>query len=74
MGERIRKVRLFRGWTQDELGEAVGIDRASISRYESGKRDPYATHLAKICVALKISADEVLFGTRRASGRKKDRI
>jgi len=36
----MRVVRKFRGMTQGELGEKVGCSVASISRYESGKREP----------------------------------
>jgi transcriptional regulator with XRE-family HTH domain len=34
------ELRLERGWRQDDLAAASGYDRALISRYEHGVRDP----------------------------------
>lgn len=36
MGERIKRLRLKRGMTQEELGKAVGLQRAAINKYEKG--------------------------------------
>lgn len=36
IGERIEKVREFRGLSREELGEAIGKDGALIYRYETG--------------------------------------
>ena len=36
MGERIKRLRLERGMTQEELGKAVGLQRAAINKYEKG--------------------------------------
>lgn len=43
-GRRIRALREGRGWSQEKLGVAIGIDessaRARISRYELGVHEP----------------------------------
>lgn len=36
MGERIKRLRIERGMTQEELGKAVGLQRAAINKYEKG--------------------------------------
>ena len=39
-GERLQLVREFRGWTQKEFGELLGVSHALISDLENGKRSP----------------------------------
>ncbi|MFE0643402.1 helix-turn-helix transcriptional regulator [Streptomyces sp. NPDC058877] len=53
-GERLRRLRDERGWTQDELGERMGFSGTHISAVETGRRPP-TPHFAA-------SADKV-FGT-----------
>lgn len=48
LGERIRKYRKAAGFTQKELGEKVGIDEVSISRYEGNYRVPRMNTLIEI--------------------------
>ena len=36
-GERIKELRLARGLTQTELGEAIGIKKSAIYKYETGR-------------------------------------
>lgn len=36
MGDRIRRLRLSKGLTQEELGKRVGLQRAAINKYEKG--------------------------------------
>jgi transcriptional regulator with XRE-family HTH domain len=40
IGGTLRKARLARGYTQDELAQLMGVDRTTISKYESGSRAP----------------------------------
>lgn len=39
-GERLRRLRDGRGWTQDELGERIGCTGSHISAVETGRRPP----------------------------------
>ena len=43
MGEAIKKARLSKNLTQEQLGEMMGIKRAQVSRIESGKNLTIAT-------------------------------
>ena len=42
-----RLIRQRAGVSQDAVAEALGIDRASVSRYESGRRTPCAAVLRR---------------------------
>ncbi len=35
-GEKIRKARLDKGLTQEELGKLIGVQKAAINKYETG--------------------------------------
>jgi transcriptional regulator with XRE-family HTH domain len=39
LGDRIRRLRKKRGWTQVEMAEKVGIDRSFLADVERGKRN-----------------------------------
>ncbi len=51
-GERIRMIRKEKGMTQNQLGEACGIDAANIRKYELGKQNPKYETLEKIANAV----------------------
>ena len=36
MGERIKYLRSLKGWTQEELGAKVGMQKSAIAKYEKG--------------------------------------
>lgn len=59
IGERIRKLRRERNWTQVELGQRVGIDKRNISRYESGRLTPSARTLRRFAEAFGLDPDEL---------------
>ena len=37
LGARIRKLRLERGWTQDEFADLSGLHRAQVGAFENGR-------------------------------------
>lgn len=39
-GRQLRKARLARGWSLDELGQRTGVHPAHLSRVETGHRAP----------------------------------
>lgn len=60
-GERIRELRLAKGWSQEELGKRIGVQRAAINKYEKGlvvnlKRDV----IAKLASALDASPLDIM--------------
>ena len=39
-GERIRALRLQRGWTQEDLAERIGVRAGTVCRWERGRNRP----------------------------------
>jgi len=52
LGEAIKKARLERNLTQEELGELVGVKKAQISKIENSKTDARFTTILKVFEAL----------------------
>lgn len=48
VGEWIEKARKHRGWTQTQLGDEVGVSKANISHWETGKHEPSFGQLLSI--------------------------
>ncbi len=59
-GEKIRKLRAERGWSQDELGELVGVHGRHIAKYEAGRAMPNAETLVRIARRVGVSIDFLL--------------
>lgn len=37
MGDKIRQARIERGYTQEELGEIIGVQKSAVAKYENGR-------------------------------------
>lgn len=62
IGQKIKKARLERGLTQQQLGDIVGVQKSAIAKYESGKVvNIKRSTLQKIASALKIRPSELIF-------------
>jgi len=57
LGERIRELRLKRGWTQQQLAEKVGIQQKQISSYERGANVPSGQTFISLAKAFGVSLD-----------------
>jgi transcriptional regulator with XRE-family HTH domain len=55
IGARIRRLRLEKGLTLDDLAAASGVSRAMISRIERAEASPTSSLLARVCAALGLS-------------------
>ena len=62
VGRNINAARRMKGLTMQQLGEDIGMDRAAISKIESGKNVTLET-LVKIAAALEVQPAELLQGT-----------
>ncbi len=60
LGERIRKLRRERNWTQKQLGQMAGIDQNNISQYESGKITPTRRTVDRLAEIFAISPEELI--------------
>lgn len=54
IGEKIRKARLKKGWSQEELAHESGLHRAYIGQIERGEKMIGIPNLQKIAKKLKI--------------------
>ena len=62
IGAKIKKARLERGMTQQELGNIVGVQKSAIAKYENGRVvNIKRSTLQKIASALNIRPSELLF-------------
>lgn len=59
-GDRLRKLRLEKGLTQDELAEIVGVSKASISCYENETRSPKSETIIDFIQIFGVNADYLL--------------
>lgn len=60
LGEKIKKLRKEKGFTQEKLAELAKIDPKSVIAIEGGKRNPTLKTLSKIATALKVRLDDLL--------------
>ena len=56
-GERLKEARIRSRFTQEQLGERVGVEKMSISKYESEKMFPSSQTLIALSQALNVSPD-----------------
>ena len=60
---RIKELRLQKRLTQEELGNAIGVRKSSISRYEQEKMFPTPEMLRRLADYFNVSIDYLLGGT-----------
>lgn len=63
MGQRILARRKALGYTQDDIAEMISVTPPMISNLEQGKKAVRPENLAKVCKALGVSADFILYGS-----------
>ena len=66
VGKIIKQERTKRGWSQADLGRMLHIGKASISRWESGEREPGLDALSRIAAVMELRTD-ALFDPRQQS-------
>lgn len=54
LSTRVRKLREDRGWTQEELAQAIAIEPATLSRYETAKKAFPLDVLRRIATSLRV--------------------
>lgn len=60
--QRLNEAYILSGLNAVKLGEIIGKERKTIYGYLHGDSTPDALTLAKLCIALNIGADWLLFG------------
>ncbi|MBE6403890.1 MAG: helix-turn-helix transcriptional regulator [Lentisphaeria bacterium] len=62
LGANVKRERIKRNWTQDELAKFCGVSKAMLSQVESGKVNPTIGTLWKIASALEVELNFLLRG------------
>ena len=57
---RIKELRLERGWLQADLGKKLNAGKNTISRYENGERGLDVETILKLCEVFGVTADYLL--------------
>ena len=68
LGERIREQRRARDWSQQQLGDAAGLDRSYVNAVEQGKQNLTLAAVLRIAAALEVPVDQLLFARDQAGG------
>lgn len=66
IGKFIAHLRRQNGWTQEQLGEKLGVTNKTISRWEMGKYMPDIDKLPELSALFGISINELLAGEQLA--------
>ena len=62
IGEKIAAYRKIKGYTQEQLGELVGVSGQAVSKWEAGKCCPDIEILPELATFFGVSIDELLLG------------
>lgn len=60
VGSRLREAREKHNFTQEYLGEMLGLSKSAISLYEHEKRNPTIENIIELMYVLGVSADYLL--------------
>jgi HTH-type transcriptional regulator, competence development regulator len=60
LGDRLRRLRLEKKLTQEELGKKINVTKVSISGYENGNRTPDTETLQKLADFFNVTTDYLL--------------
>lgn len=67
IGERLKKARTEKGYTQEQLAEKIDVSVAFLSRVERGKAKINLNRLDQLCNLLEISEGNILNGVGSTS-------
>ena len=59
MKNRLRVLRAEKGWTQEDLGKAIGVSRQAVNAIETEKHDPSLDLAFRIAVVFGQTVEQV---------------
>lgn len=62
IGQTIKKLRKQKGFTQSQLGEAIGVTFQQVQKYESGKNHPSINRIHDIAKVLNVGIYDIIDG------------
>ena len=63
-GNRMRQLRLEKGWSQEELAQHVGLHRTYIGSVERGERHVSLVNIVRLADALNVELKQLFRGVR----------
>lgn len=72
--EKLTELRKQNGWSQEELGERLGVTRQTVSKWELGLTTPEMEKLAAMSELFGISLDDLVKGGRTIEESKEQKI
>ena len=63
IGEKISKLRIGKGVSQEQLAERLGVSRQSVSKWEMGQALPQIDKVVLLCELFSVSCDDLLRDT-----------
>ncbi len=72
VGERIRALRKYKGMTQSQLAEAIGVTYQQVQKYEKGATAITVERLYQIAEALSVAPSEILPEAEEGPSRVKE--
>lgn len=63
IGKRLREERKYRGYSQEEIAEYLGVSRATVSQMENGNRKIKPTELQNLADLYEMPIDVLVEGT-----------
>ncbi len=70
VAENIKKYRLKKGWTQEELAERAEVSHAFVNQIENCKRDMTLGYCYQICNALNVTPNDLLMVDQKPDASK----
>jgi transcriptional regulator with XRE-family HTH domain len=64
--ERLRRLRLARGFTQKLVGQRLGVSRHAVAQWEASNSAPDRDRITDLARLLKVSSDYLLSGRENA--------
>lgn len=61
----IKKLRVEKGLTQDELAEKLSVTRQAVSNWENGKTQPDIETLTKLAEIFDVSVEKIIYGKEK---------
>lgn len=58
-GERVRELRVSRGWSQEQLADRLGWDRKTINRIETAANSPLLDRVFSLAAELGVATGDL---------------
>lgn len=63
IGNKIRRLRENKGFSQEDMAEKLQISRSAYSRIESGETNSWVNHIEKLCRELDMKVEDLLINS-----------